>query len=168
MKKIMIPIIILITIGIIVFIVFINEKNKISKNEKNSNNNIEERENMRMEDQIKLNVNNKELIIELEDNSSSKALLEKLKENDLEIKTHDYGNFEKVGDLGFDLPTNDQKITTKPGDLILYQGNKITLYYDTNTWTFTKLGKINNISQEELKEILGDGDVTLKFSVMYK
>ena len=120
MKKVIIAIIILVTIGIIAFVIF-NGKDKIS-------NNVGESKNMLIEDKIKLNVNNKELIIELENNSSSKALLEKSKEKDLEIEAHDYGNFEKVGDLGFDLPTNDKKITTKSGDLILYQGNKITLY----------------------------------------
>ena len=77
----------------------------------------------------------------------------------------DYANFEKVGSLGFSLPRNDKDITTMPGDIILYQGNQITIYYDTNTWNFTKLGKIENITQKELKEILGDGDVTVTFSL---
>ena len=110
---------------------------------------------------IKIKVNNRELIVELEDNSSSKALLEKLSSGDITIKAHDYGSFEKVGNLGFNLPTNDEQITTKPGDLILYQGNQITLYYDTNTWSFTKLGRVTNVDEKQLKEILGDGDVTL-------
>ena len=61
--------------------------------------------------------------------------------------------------MGFSLPTNDKNITTKAGDLILYQGNQITLYYDTNSWNFTKLGKVQN----ELKEILGSGNVELTF-----
>ena len=109
---------------------------------------------------MKIEVNGKELIVELENNSSVDELLQKLDEGDIIINAHDYGSFEKVGDLGFSLTTNDQKITTKPGDLILYQGNQITLYYDTNTWTFTKLGHVNK-SKAELKEILGSGDVTL-------
>ena len=77
----------------------------------------------------------------------------------------DYGNFEKVGDLPWELPTNDEEITTEPGDIILYQGNKITIYYDKNTWRFTKLGHIREVDVEELREILGDGDVTVEFSV---
>ena len=77
----------------------------------------------------------------------------------------DYGNFEKVGDLPYELPTNDEEITTKPGDIILYQGNKITIYYDENTWRFTKLGNIGNVNAEELKEVVGRGDVTVEFSV---
>ena len=77
----------------------------------------------------------------------------------------DYANFEKVGPLGFSLPRNDKSITTTPGDIILYQGNQITIYYDTNTWNFTKLGKIEDVTQKELKEILGNGDVTVTFSL---
>lgn len=106
-------------------------------------------------------VNNHELIVELENNSSSNALISKLKKGSIKVECSDYGNFEKVGSLGFDLPTNDKNITTVPGDVILYQGNQITLYYDTNTWSFTKLGHID-IEKEELKEILGNGDVTLE------
>ncbi len=67
--------------------------------------------------------------------------------------------------MGFSLPINDKNITTEAGDLILYQGNQITLYYDTNTWSFTKLGKVQNVSQKELKEILGTGNVELTFSL---
>lgn len=78
---------------------------------------------------------------------------------------HDYGNFEKVGDLPWELPTNDEEITTKPGDIILQQGNKITIYYDENQWNFTKIGKISYVDEEELREVLGDGDVTAEFSV---
>ena len=114
-----------------------------------------------MKDKIKLLVNEHELIVELENNTSVDALLLRLKEGDIVINAHDYGNFEKVGDLGFDLPSNDKYITTEPGDLILYQGNQITLYYDTNSYSFTKLGKVVNVSGEELKDILGSGDVTI-------
>ena len=114
---------------------------------------------------IKLNVNNHDLLIKLEDNSSAKAFLEKLKSGSITVNASDYGNFEKVGVLGFSLPTNDKSITTKAGDLILYQGDKITLYYDKNTWTFTKLGEVQDVNQDELKKILGAGDVTLTFSI---
>ena len=116
-------------------------------------------------EKIYLIVNNKTLEIKLENNSSALAFKEKLKDGDIKINAHDYGNFEKVGDLGFSLPTNDTRIITKPGDLILYQGNKITLYYDSNTYTFTRLGNVFNINGEELKEILGDGNVDLIFSL---
>lgn len=100
-----------------------------------------------------------------ENNSSAKAFLEILKKSDITVDMHDYGNFEKVGSLGNTLPTNDQRITTEPGDVILYQGNQITIYYDKNTWNFTRLGKVQGLSAEELKNILGNGDVKVKFSL---
>ena len=101
----------------------------------------------------------------LVDNSSAAALKELLAQGPLTIQMHDYGNFEKVGPLGTDLPRNDEQITTEPGDLILYQGNSFVIYYDTNTWNFTRLGKINNATQAELKEALGSGDVTVTLSM---
>ena len=108
-----------------------------------------------------IEVNKRELIVKVEDNSSSKALLEKLKDGNIIVNTHDYSNFEKVGELGFELPTNDKQITTKPGDVILYQGNNICLYYGTNTWNFTKIGEVINVDGNELKSVLGDDNVTL-------
>lgn len=112
---------------------------------------------------IKLKINNYELTATLVDNSSTKALVEKLKENDITVNMNDYGNMEKVGQLDFTLPQNNQNITTTFGDLILYQGNNFVIYYDTNNWSLTKLGKIDNIDQHQLKNILGNGsvDVTL-------
>lgn len=120
-------------------------------------------QNIEREETIKINikVNDKILTATLSDNSSSKALIEKLKENEITIDMHDYSNFEKVGSLGFNLPRNDEQISTDYGDLILYQGNQFVIYYDKNNWNFTRLGKIDDISQDELKEILGDENVTV-------
>lgn len=135
--------------------------NTTSNLDKEKQNNIEE-VNM---GEIIIKINGRVLNVKLENNTSAKAFIDKLKGGDITINAHDYGNFEKVGDLGFSLPTNDKNITTEAGDLILYQGNQITLYYDTNSWNFTKLGKVENISQNELKEILGKGNVELTFSL---
>ena len=110
-------------------------------------------------------IGDKSLEISAADNSSAKAFIELLGSNDVTIDMHDYSNFEKVGDIGTSLPTNDENITTEAGDVILYQGTSITIYYDTNTWDFTRLGKIQNITQQELKDILGDDDVTVTFSL---
>ena len=116
------------------------------------------------DNKLKISVNGTELTATLEDNSSAQALTELLKQGNITVDMSDYGNFEKVGDLPQSLPKNDEKITTVPGDIILYQGNKITIYYAENTWDFTKLGHINNITQEELRAILGDGDITVTLS----
>lgn len=70
-----------------------------------------------------IKIGNSVLEAELADNSSAEALLQKLEENDIKIQMSDYGNFEKVGELGISLVTNDEQITTEAGDLILYQGN---------------------------------------------
>jgi hypothetical protein len=99
-------------------------------------------------------------------NSSTETLKELLKDGPITIDMRDYGNMEKVGGLGKSLPTNDERITTEPGDLILYQGNALVIYYAPNTWTFTRLGKINDIKAEELKAVLGEGNVTVKFEVL--
>ena len=99
----------------------------------------------------------------LEDNSSAEAFIKHLESGALTVKLSDYGNFEKVGDLPWSLPRNDETITTVPGDIILYQGNKITIYYDENTWDFTRIGRIEGMTREELLEVLGDGDVTAVF-----
>ena len=117
------------------------------------------------DNKLKISVNGTELTATLEDNSSAQALTELLKQSNITVDMSDYGNFEKVGNLPQSLPKNDEKITTVPGDIILYQGNKITIYYAENTWDFTKLGHINNITQEELKTLLGDGDVTVSLSI---
>ncbi|MCR5725649.1 MAG: hypothetical protein K6G80_11245 [Treponema sp.] len=89
-----------------------------------------------------------------------------LREGPVTIKMRDYGNFEKVGPLGTSLPRNDTQITTQAGDIILYQGNQITIYYDTNSWNFTRLGKVDGVTQAELKKILGKGDVTAVFETL--
>ena len=77
----------------------------------------------------------------------------------------DYANMEKVGTLPVDLPRNDEPINTDACDLILYQGNSFVIYYDTNSWSLTRLGRIDNITKSELKSILGTGDVTVTLSL---
>ena len=104
-----------------------------------------------------------ELVIKPENNTSAMAWIDLLRQNDLTVQMHDYGGFEKVGPIGTDLPREDETITTEPGDVILYQGNQITIYYGVNTWTFTRLGKVQGLSQEELKTALGDGDPEVVF-----
>ena len=101
----------------------------------------------------------------LADNSSAKSFYTLLQKGSVTVNMHDYGNFEKVGPLPESLPRNDTQITTTAGDIILYQGNQITIYYDRNSWTFTRLGKVDNVTQAELKKILGSGNVTAVFAV---
>ncbi|MCR5067166.1 MAG: hypothetical protein K6A14_03765 [Erysipelotrichaceae bacterium] len=104
---------------------------------------------------------------EFEDNSSAAELIEKLSEEPLILEMHDYGSFEKVAELPWRLPANDQRITTQPGDVILYQGNQLTVYYAENTWTFTRIAHIADADKQMLKEALGSGDVTVRFSIQW-
>ena len=101
----------------------------------------------------------------LANNASAEALYALLQQGDLILLMEDYGGFEKVGTLDCKLPTCDEQITTEPGDLILYQGQQLALYYDTNTWDFTRLGKIENTSKQALLETLGQGSVTVTLSL---
>ncbi len=114
---------------------------------------------------IYAHVNGRTLSILPEQNTSAEALIELLEAQDVTVDMHDYGAFEKVGALGATLVRNDEQITTAPGDVILYQGDQITIYYDVNSWNFTRLGKVQGLTQSELREILGDGDVTVTFSL---
>lgn len=114
-----------------------------------------------------IHVNNTVLECECTDNSSSRALLEKLKNSDVEIDMSDYGNFEKVGELGFNLPENNEDITTRAGDVILYLGHRFVIYYAQNSWNFTRIGKITNKNAQELRDILGKNGVKARLSLKH-
>lgn len=117
------------------------------------------------ESRLYLTVGETTFVAEFADNSSAEALKELLAKAPLTLQLHDYGSFEKVGSLGHNLPRNDEQITTEPGDLILYQGNQLCVYYAANSWNFTRLGKIQNATPEELKAALGTGDITVILSL---
>ena len=90
------------------------------------------------------------------DNESVKDLKKHAKEG-LTIELHQYGDFEQTGSLGFTLVSNDSQMDVVPGDIVLYNSNQICLYYDNNSWSFTKLGHIN-LSKSELRELLAEED----------
>ena len=121
---------------------------------------------MKIQIEITSESGNHTLTAMLENNSSAVSFYEFLKKGPVTISMSDYGNFEKVGSLGKTLPRNDTQITTSAGDIILYQGNQITIYYDKNSWNFTRLGRVDGKTQTELKHILGKGDVTAVFSAI--
>lgn len=101
----------------------------------------------------------------LANNSSATAFYKLLQKAPLTIKLNEYGGFEKVGSIGSSLPRNDKQIATTAGDIMLYQGNQITIFYNNNSWSYTRLGKVNGVTQNELKQILGKGDVTAIFEI---
>lgn len=114
---------------------------------------------------MNITINGKTVSCQLIDNSSTRALLAQLEKGDITYEADDYGNFEKVGNIGISLPQNNESITTTAGDVILYQGNNICLYYDTNSWTFTRLGKIEGMSKEEIKTFLNAGGGSVKVTL---
>ncbi len=130
----------------------------------NDNNNNEE--DMKT-NTIKLSVGDRTFTATLVENISTQALKERLAQGPLSIRMSDYGDMEKVGSFGFSLPRNDQQITTGPGDLILYQGNSLVIYYDTNSWSFTRLGKVDGVSTRAgMLELLGgEGDIVITLSL---
>lgn len=125
---------------------------------------IENNEN-KEENIMKITAGDTVFTAELADNSSAEALKALLAEGPLTIEMSDYASMEKVGPIGQDLPRNDEQISTDAGDIILYQGNSLVIYYGTNSWNFTRIGKINGVTKQELLDAFGDGDVTVTFSL---
>ena len=110
------------------------------------------------------------LLATLAENTSATSFAEKLRDGAIAVDMSDYSNFEKVGELPFSLARSDEQIATDAGDIILYLGNRIVIYYDKNAWNFTRLGKLDAIengtmTKAELKAILGKGDVRAVISL---
>ena len=104
--------------------------------------------------------------IQWEDNDAVKALKEMAKTSSITVNMSQYGGFEQVGSLGKSLPRNDSKTTTNPGDIVLYSGDQIVVFYGSNSWSYTRLGKITDKSEAELKSILDKPNVTLVLSTV--
>nr|WP_297987060.1 cyclophilin-like fold protein [uncultured Oscillibacter sp.] len=103
----------------------------------------------------------------LEDNPSVAAWKELLAKGPLTVDMRDYGGFEKVGGIGADIIQSNRQITAKPGDVILYQGSSVTIYYGENSWNFTPLGHIDGVTEAQLREVLkaGGGGISVTFSL---
>ena len=114
---------------------------------------------------MNITINGKTVSCQLVENSSTRALLAQLEKGNITYEADDYGNFEKVGYIGFNLPQNNESITTTAGDVILYQGNNICLYYGSNSWSFTRLAKIEGMSKDELKTFLNAGEGSVKVTL---
>ena len=118
-----------------------------------------------IDDSVKVKINDNVFDVKLENNSATQEFIKELKKGNVTVNASEYGGFEKVGNLGFSLPTSDKNIGNVPGDIVLYQGDKLSLFYGSHSWNYTKIGKIDNVDSNKLKEVLGSGDVTLEFSL---
>lgn len=99
----------------------------------------------------------------LEQNQAADALVRMIQEGPVTLELHDYAGFEKVGPLGQALPTSNVQTETRAGDIVLYQGDQIVLFYGANSWSYTRLGHIQDLTGWE--EALGGGDATVTFSL---
>jgi len=120
----------------------------------------------KMKDNImNIQIGNTVLKAGLSDNPSVDAFKELLKKGPLAIDMSDYGSFEKVGSIGTTLPSDDKRITTSPGDIMLYSSNQIVMFYGSNSWSYTRIGRIEGMTESELKEAFGAGNVEVIFSL---
>lgn len=113
----------------------------------------------KMDKQLQLRIGNEIMSVDWEENESVNALRNLVKDEALTVNMSMYGGFEQVGELGATLPSNDAQTTTGPGDIVLYSGDSIVIFYGSNSWAYTKLGKITGKTDGEIKNILGNGDV---------
>ena len=109
------------------------------------------------EQSMKMYINAEKVRVLWEDNESVKALNELLP---IEIEMKMYSDFEQVGSIGKKLPRNDVQMTTKSGDIVLYAGDQLVVFYGSNSWAYTKLGKID-LNEDKVKDLLGNGDVKI-------
>ena len=114
-----------------------------------------------MGDKLTLSVDGTFVDVAWESNESVDALWELVRSEPLTVQMSMYGGFEQVGSLGTNLPRNDTQTTTSAGDIVLYSGNSIVIFYGSNSWAYTRLGKIQGMSAQELREKLGNGNVTV-------
>ena len=106
--------------------------------------------------------------VTLTNNSATQALVAKLQKASVTVTLNSSGGFEIWGALGFSLPTSNEQINAQPGDIVLYNGSNICMFYGTNSWNYTLLGKIDGLSESELRTFLKAGEsnisVTLSLS----
>jgi hypothetical protein len=103
--------------------------------------------------------------VDWEDNQAVEALRDMAKDGDVTIQMSMYGGFEQVGSIGQSLPRDDKQTTTSSGDIVLYSGNQMVVFYGSNSWSYTRLGHISDKNKEEITNLLSNGDVTITISI---
>lgn len=117
------------------------------------------------EKMLKLYIDDQEISVVWEDNETVKALSELASQGTVTINTSVYGGFEQVGPIGQSLPRNDVQTETGPGDIVLYSGNQIVVFFGSNSWSYTRMGHIENLSAQELTRLLNKSNVNIRISV---
>ncbi len=116
------------------------------------------------ENTLKMTIGGTAVAVEWEDNESVAALKEFVKDSPLTVQLSMYGGFEQVGSLGTELPRSDVQTVTQAGDIVLYSGDQIVVFYGSNSWAYTRLGHITDKTSEEMAALLSGGDVALELS----
>lgn len=124
------------------------------------NESVEEEES---EMRMRVQVNGSTFYAVLEENEAVRTLVELMENAPVTVAMRDYAGFEKVGPLGQSLPAGNSQTTTQAGDIVLYNGDQIVIFYGSNSWSYTRLGRIEDLTGWE--EALGGGDVTVTFSL---
>lgn len=149
----------------------INTEDKINTDSNNSNDNNADNNNpnddMSNIKYIYAIINDNRLEIELSQNVTVNALIARLREGNITYTARDYGGFEKVGSIGVALPTSDTNINAEAGDVMLYQGNQIVMFYGENRYSYTRIGKIKGITTTQLRSVLNAerGNIEVTFSL---
>ncbi len=118
-----------------------------------------------MEQKMYITIDGQTQSVTLVDNSATRALTEKLQQAPLSVTLNSSGGFEIWGALGFSLPTSNQQMTAQPGDVILYSGSNICLFYGSNSWSYTRLGKIDGLTESELRSFLKAGESNISVTL---
>ena len=113
---------------------------------------------------LKMKIGDTTVQVEWEKNESVEALKKLCADEPLTIKMSMYGGFEQVGSIGSKLPRNDKQTITGSGDIVLYSGNQMVVFYGSNSWAYTRLGHITDKNAEEMSELLSNGDVMITVS----
>ena len=103
--------------------------------------------------------------VDWEDNQAVERLRDMAKDGDITIQMSMYGGFEQVGSIGQSLPRDDKQTTTTSGDIVLYSGNQMVVFYGSNSWSYTRLGHISDKNAEDITDLLSNGDVTITISI---
>ena len=133
----------------------------VPKNEPTIEETVIEADEMDEEKAMVLYINDEKVNVSWEDNSSVDALKELVSAGPLSIDMSMYGGFEQVGSIGQSLPREDKLTTTSSGDIVLYSGDKMVVFYGSNSWSYTKLGHIIDKDDSEIESLLSNGDVTI-------
>ena len=120
-----------------------------------------------MEEKMYITIGDETHCITMEDNVGTRALMAALQADNITYVAHDYGNFEKVGNVGQSFPTADHQTTTSAGDIVLYNGDNICIFYGSNSWSYTRIGKLDNLSADEVRRFVkaGEGEVAITLSL---